>query len=295
MSPAGPEGLKIMSGGPCSNGCFTEARDKAEAKMKDLGDSAQPRDLSTIEPGAEDEETLYMAEDDFEAISSDAHLLPSLSTDDARVLIPCGVRTRYAPEHFGSERRRMRKSTRGKCCASGLPRKTRRATQSVNSVRLLGEIGAMSNGSTQTRALELLKLAMEQRDLANDALEAAARIGSEGAVQLLADALTRDDLAAKTITELRQLKTSPAIRLLAQTVDALGPFSLDGGDGPEPHCERSRSRQGARSEASAGCIARQARRRFVPPCIGKRNRDAILVAKSGRIRRSRLADSPEFA
>ena len=133
-------------------------RDKAEAKMRDLGDSAQPRDLSTVEGDAEDE---------FEALSM------------AR--------------------------------------------------RLLSEIGAISNGSTQTKALELLKLAMEQRDLANDALKAAAQIGSEGAVQLLADALTHDDLAAETIPLLRQLRTSPAIRVLAQTVDALGPFSLEAG------------------------------------------------------------------
>ncbi len=136
-------------------------RDKAEAKMRDLGDSAQPRDLSTVEADAEDEfETLSMAR------------------------------------------------------------------------RLLSEIGAISNGSTQTKALELLKLAMEQRDLANDALKAAAQaaqIGSEGAVQLLADALTHDDLAAETIRLLRQLRTSPAIRVLAQTVDALGPFSLEAG------------------------------------------------------------------
>jgi hypothetical protein len=133
-------------------------RDNAEAKMQDFGDSAQPRGLSTVERGAEDEfETLSMAR------------------------------------------------------------------------RLVRELGAIGNGSTQTRALELLKLAMEQRDLANDALETAVQIGSEGAVQLLADALTRDDTAAKSIALLRQLKTSPAIRLLAQTVDVLGPFSLEAG------------------------------------------------------------------
>jgi Novel STAND NTPase 1/SIR2-like domain len=148
-------------------------RDKAEAKMRDVGDSAEPRDLSTVE-GAEDEfETLSMAR------------------------------------------------------------------------RLLGEIGAISNGSTQTKALELLKLAMEQRDLANDALEATAQIGSEGAVQLLADALTHDDLAERTIALLRQLRTSPAIRVLAQTVDARGPFSLAAGTAlsgiakdPDPHRAR---------------------------------------------------------
>ena len=269
-------------------------RDKAEAKMKELGDNAQPRDLSTIEQGAEDKsETLYMARKDFEEISRDAHLLPRLSTDDARFLL------RAALEHGEHLTLWFRKAANAQVDPWQVLRKRitqedTQSKQSVNSVRLLGEIGSISNDSTQTRALELLKLAMEQRDLADDALEAAARIGTEGAVQLLADALTRDDLAERSIAMLRQLEYVAGHSVAWADSRCAGPGLFSGGEGPEPHCGRPRPRQGARSKTSAGCIARQAWHRFVPPCIGKRNRDAILVAKSGGIRRPRLADSPGF-
>jgi conflict system STAND superfamily ATPase/SIR2-like protein len=209
--------LKDYAGGTRLERLLHRVRDKAEAKRKDLGERAQQRDFSTIE------------REDFETISRDAHLLRSLSTDDAHFLFRTALELGRHRELWFKMAANAQVDTWQVLRKQITQEDTQSDAQSRNSVRLLGEVGAMNNGSTQTRALELLKLAMEQRDLANDALEAAAQIGSEGAVQLLAEALTDGDLAAKTIKMLGQLKTSLAIRVLAQTVDALGPFSLDAG------------------------------------------------------------------
>ena len=206
-----------------------EAREKAEKKVTELGDRAQARDLSTFKPGAEDEfKTLYMAPEDFEAISIDAHLLPDLGPDDAGFLF------RAALEH-GTHL----KFWFGKAAQAGIDpwhvlrnritQEDTQSAQSINAVRLLGEIGATADGKIEPRAWDLLSLALDQPDLANAALEAVARIRSEGAVQLLAETIKREELAPKTIALLRQLKNRPAIRLLAQIAAELGTSALAAG------------------------------------------------------------------
>ncbi len=204
-------------------------RAKAEEKVTELGDPTQARDLSTFKAGAEDEfETLYMALEDFEAISRDAHLLPDLAPADVGFLF------RAALEHGTHLPLWFRKAAQAgvdpwEILRNRITQEDTQSAQSVSAVRLLGEVGAAADGAIEPKAQTLLTLALGQPDLANAALEAVAQIRSEGAVQLFAETIKREELAPKTIALLRQLKNSPAIRLLAQTAAALGPSALAAG------------------------------------------------------------------
>jgi hypothetical protein len=184
-------------------GVMKKAQDQAEA----LGAGGKPLPpLLTYEQ----RDALYLSDDEFEALSTEAGLLKHLDPEEARFLFITAL------EHGDHLHTWFDKAAGSGVLVWEVLRNrvtdpAARFEQAENAVRLLGELRT-------EEALELLRSALAISTLTSLAVKALVRMGTPGAMGLLEAALDDAAVAPEIIRVLGQARTPQAVKLLGSAL-----------------------------------------------------------------------------